>query len=513
MRECYPQALRRTLDKLPETLDATYERTILGIEKTKREYAYRLFKCLVVSIRPLRVEELAEILAVLLDTDENSEYHADWRPEDSQQSVLSTCSSLITIANIDGSSVVQFSHFSVKEFLMSSRLANAGEHLSCYHILPHSSHTVIARASLSVLLSLGDKVDKGAVENHPLALYASRYWVDHAKSDGVSLRMQDLMERLFDPDLPHFATWVWLYDMDRPWQGHMETARPTMPMAASLYYASLCGFPTLVKYLATTHSEGVNAEGGCYGTALHAAIAKNEVLTVLELLERGADRYAHDRQGESPLHYASGRGHLILVEILLRAGVDVNLPDNEDETPLSVALFSGNVEVARFLIERGADAHCYNALGWTPLHKAATNGYLDIVRLLIDLGISVQVRSRDQATPLMAASAGNHVEVMRFLIEHQADLESANDKGLASLHVASKRDRSDVVQLLLDHGADMNAQDLNLYAPLHYASYTGCLKVAELLLERGAEVDAQCGTQQTPLYMLRTMGSTRLRAC
>ena len=212
---------------------------ILGIEKTKREYAYHLFQCLVVSIRPLRVEELAEVLAVLLDSGEGSEYHADWRPEDAQQEVLSTCSSLITVTNVDGSSVVQFAHFSVKEFLMSSRLANARDPLSRYHILPHSSHTVIARVSLNVLLSIGDKVDKSAVENHPLALYASRYWVNHAKFEAVLSSIQDLMERLFDPSQPHFATWVWLYDMDRPWEGHMATARPMKPTATPLYYASL----------------------------------------------------------------------------------------------------------------------------------------------------------------------------------------------------------------------------------------------------------------------------------
>ena len=207
---CYPQALRCALDKLPETLDATYERTILGIEKTKREYAYYLFQCLMVSIRPLRVEELAEVLVILLDSGEGSEYHADWHPEDAQHEVLSTCSSLITIANVDGSPVVQFSHFSVKEFLMSSHLANVTEHLSRYHILPHSSHTIIARASLSILLSLGDKVDKGAVENHPLMLYASQYWADHAKFERGSSSIQDLMERLFDPEKPHFAILLFL---------------------------------------------------------------------------------------------------------------------------------------------------------------------------------------------------------------------------------------------------------------------------------------------------------------
>ena len=326
MRGCYPQALRRALDKLPETLDATYERTLLGIEKTKREYAYRLFQCLVVSIRPLRVEELAEVLAVLLDTEERTQnITSTGAPKTAQQSVLSTCSSLITIANVDGSSVVQFSHFSVKEFLMSSRLANAGEHLSRYHILPHSSHSVIARASLSVLLNLGDQVDKSAVEKHPLALYASRYWVDHAKFEGVSSSIQDLMERLFDPDKPHFATWVWLYDMDRPWEGHMATVRPMKPKAAPLYYAALCGFRNLVEYLATTHPGDVNARGGGYDTPLHAACTKREIDTARALLQHGADKDILDGAGQSPLHKASRHGHLDLVEMLLEGGVDVNV--------------------------------------------------------------------------------------------------------------------------------------------------------------------------------------------
>ena len=507
MRECYPQALRRTLDKLPETLDATYERTLLGIEKTKREYAYRLFQCLVVSIRPLRVEELAEVLAVLLDTEEGSEYHVDWRPEDSQQSVLSTCSSLITIANVDGSTVVQFSHFSVKEFLMSSRLSNAGEPLSPYHILPHSSHTVIARASLSILLSLGDKVDKSAVENHPLALYASRYWVNHAKFEGVSSSIRDLMERLFDPSQAHFATWVWLYDMDRPWEGHMATACPMKPKATPLYYASLCGFPNLVKFLAITHPKDVDAKVGCNGSALHAAIAKGEVDAALELLQLGADKDSIlDETGNSCLHRASQTRYLDLAELLLKSGVDINLRNTQGETPLAVALFRGNLEVAHFLIERGADVHWHDEEDWTLLHTAAQCGHLDMVQLLLDLDIGVDVRCRGQSTPLILASGGGHVEVSRLLIEHQADVTSVDDNCWTSLHAASHYGHADIVRLLLDHGEDVNVQQVNLWAPLHLASANGHLEVAELLIACGAEVDVRNEDQKTPLHMASKEG-------
>jgi hypothetical protein len=217
LRECFPPDIRRALKGLPKSLDETYERILLGIGNAKREYAHRLLQCLAVSICPLRVEELAEVLAVPLDGGGDAEYDSDWRPEDARQAVLSVCSSLITIANADGPPVVQFSHFSVKEFLMSSRLANTGEHLSHYHIIPSSANACISRFCLSTLLSLGDNVAKSAVEQRPFAIYAARYWVDHAKVEGVLLRVQDLMERMFDPDTPYFATWIWIYDIDRPW--------------------------------------------------------------------------------------------------------------------------------------------------------------------------------------------------------------------------------------------------------------------------------------------------------
>ena len=506
MRECYPQTLRRALDKLPETLDATYERTFLGIDKTKREYAYRLFQCLVVAIRPLRVEELAEVLAVLLDTGEDAEYHADWRPEDAQQEVLSTCSSLVTITSVDGASVVQFSHFSVKEFLMSSRFSNVGEHLSHFHTLPHSAHSVIARASLNVLLSLGGQVDKGVVENHPLTLYASRYWVDHAKFEGVSPSIQDLMERLFDLDRPHFATWVWLYDMDRPWEGHMATARPMKPAATPLYYASLCGFTNLVDYLAAKFPESINARSAGDSTPLHAACNKREINTVRALLRHGAETNLLDREGHSPLYNASRHVHLDLVEILLEGGADIDLKDRKKRTPLDVAVLYGNIEVAQFLIERGADVHCRDEDGFTPLHTVAQYGHLDMVRLLLNLDVGVQVRSQDQETPLILASFGGHVAVSRLLIERQADVTSADISGWTSLHSASQRGHVDVVQLLLDHGSDVNVQKADLWAPLHLASANGHLEVAELLLERGAEVNMRNKDQKISLHLASKKG-------
>jgi hypothetical protein len=96
-------------------------------------------------------------------------FNAAWRPENAEEAVMSACSSLIAIVDREGSQVVQFSHYSVKEFLTSERLATAEERLSYYHILPEPAHTILAHACLSVLLQLDDKIDKNTIGHFPLA--------------------------------------------------------------------------------------------------------------------------------------------------------------------------------------------------------------------------------------------------------------------------------------------------------------------------------------------------------
>ncbi|KAH9175541.1 hypothetical protein EDB89DRAFT_2240973 [Lactarius sanguifluus] len=150
LRQCLPSSVRQTLDGLPESLDETYERIVMDIKKANSAHAYRMLQCLTVAIRPLSVAELAELLAFDFDAAKGGipELNSMWRWEDHEQAVLSTCSSLITIVPTYGSPVVQFSHFSVKEFLMSDRLTTSTKDLSRYHIVAEDANTLIARACL-----------------------------------------------------------------------------------------------------------------------------------------------------------------------------------------------------------------------------------------------------------------------------------------------------------------------------------------------------------------------------
>jgi len=145
-----------------------------------------MLQCLVVAVRPLSVQELAELLAFEFDAAQGGipKYRAAWRLDDQTQAVLSTCSSLVTITNEDwpyNHQVVQFSHFSVKEFLMSDRLTSPLGNFSGYHIHPGPAHTILAQACLGFLLHLDNHIDEESVEALPLAEYAAKHWVEHAR--------------------------------------------------------------------------------------------------------------------------------------------------------------------------------------------------------------------------------------------------------------------------------------------------------------------------------------------
>jgi hypothetical protein len=151
-----------------------------------------------------------------------------WRWEDQEQAVLSACSSLISVVGGAGSRVVQFSHFSVKEYLMSNRLAAASADISLYHILPEPAHLVLAHACLGVLLNSDNCVDEESEErssnyganfsdvdkNAPLLMYSSEHWVSHAQVGNVASFLKDAIEALFDINKPYFLAWTRKHNYD-----------------------------------------------------------------------------------------------------------------------------------------------------------------------------------------------------------------------------------------------------------------------------------------------------------
>ena len=373
-------------------------------------------QCLVVAVRPLRVEELAEVLAFDFNAEGIPKLNPGWRWEDQEEAVMSACSSLVMIVKDGDSRIIQFSHFSVKEYLTSDRLGGLSKR---YQILPEVAHTILAQACLGILLRLDDRVDREKIKSFRLARYAAEHWHSHAQFSNVTSHIEEGMKCLFDADKPHFATWLWIYNGESG--GSTSTTRPEKPAAVPLYHAARLGFGSLVEHLIAKHPEYLNAKGGLFMTPLHAS--------------------------------ASG-GHTAVFLLLIEHFPDVDIRGNLDQTTLHLAAYFGQVGIGQLLLRRGADINALDKDNWTPLHGAAIQGHLEFIRMLLEHKAELNIRDHHSAqTPLFWASEEGHVDIVRLLLEHGADPKARRNDGRVPSELASGRTRQEIIKLLSEYEA------------------------------------------------------------
>ena len=360
---CIPACIQHALADFPEALDETYERTLREINRANWKFAHRLFQFVAVASCPLRVEELADLLAFDFEAGPIPKFHEDWRLEDPVDAVLSACSSLLTVVDVEGFPVIQFCHFSLKEFFTSTRLAEAKDViLRRYHISMSPAHTLASLACLGILLHLDkDVVTCSSLKDLPLAEYAAKYWVDHASFEDVSRNVDDGMKQLFDPSKPHLSVSLWIHNPIFSQNDRAE--KPLPPPGLPLHYAASWGLHSIVDFLVIGQQQDVHSRIHIDNTTpLHLASRYGHIEVARFLLERGADVSAQDKDGKTPLHLASTHSYRTLPQqlagvarILLEHGANVTAQDNDRLTPFDLASQDERLaEVARVLIQHGA---------------------------------------------------------------------------------------------------------------------------------------------------------------
>ena len=514
--------LHQALASLPKTLDDTYARILCNIDKRYNSYNRHILKILqwlAFSVRPLQLEELAEIFAI--DVDETPRFDPQRRlfePRD----ILTICSSLIDSVSDEESgdeesatglseesldpdtqilagtsdserskTYVRLAHVSVKEYLVSDRIRHGAAPL--YSIREIESHGVLAEDCIAYLLKFDEpgSLTPETLGLSPLAHYAAEHWVKHAKmAEKGPVRTTALLSmELLMADGEGFLNWIRIWNSDISW-GHMRVGLEDL--ASPLYYVSSADLLESAKML-IEGSMDVNAPGGFYGNALQAASNSGYIDLVHLLLNNGADINAQGGYYSSALHAASSSGYIDLVHLLLDSGADINAQGGDYGNALQAASYSGYIDLVHLLLDKGADINAQGSFFGNALQEASSSGYTDVVQVLVDNGADINPQSGYYGNALQAASHLEHIDVVQVLIDNGADINAPGGRYESALQAASSSGYIDLVRLLLDNGADINAQSRVYGNALQAASIAGYIDVVHLLLENGADINAQSG--------------------
>jgi cytohesin len=111
-------------------------------------------------------------------------------------------------------------------------------------------------------------------------------------------------------------------------------------------------------------------------TALHVAVSRKYAEITRRLVKGGADIFARDREGNTPISLALALGRDDL-EALVDAA-NVNAKDVLGNRPLHYAALAGNAPAAEYLIALGADRAARNSAGETAADVASKRGHAEL---------------------------------------------------------------------------------------------------------------------------------------
>lgn len=457
----------RALASLPKNLDKTYERILSGITEEHSPFVSRILPWLAFSVRPLYLEEAAEIVAI--DVAELPRFDPQKRCFD-LRALFGSCASLISIdvpvvnASDDyynrtrvghdpkqGYSSttglqLRLAHSSVKDYLISERVRNGSAKL--YSIDETQSNGTIAEECLAYLLHV-DKTESlttGTLEDYPLAYYAAKNCFVHAKiAENGHSRATALGLEFFQTMTNEMKKWFQLYarSHDRyqlEWLGtHVEIISP-------LRYASSFGLVHLVKLLLGSGC-GVDTDDTYHVDALCAAIVGRYKGVMKLLLDEGAAINGFDETTGFPLRRASAQDSEDILQVLLDRGADINACNEHGDTAILSAAKAGRVHQVQLLLRYNADVNAQGCEGCTALFTAAASGVKRIVQLLLENGADANLRNTEGRSPLFAAAGlaqsrgligTGSDDIVRLLIKYGAGLEAQIDLDQTAVSIASE---------------------------------------------------------------------------
>lgn len=348
LRRCSSRAeVRKALKDRPETLDQTYERILRKIRPNLRNHALRLLQWLCIAYEPVDVRHIMASFGAIIGETPHFDPDAQFV---SIEKVLALCPGLVIKREPrpifmqamedntmkENTECVQIAHYSVKEYLVSSRLPAAPDPLHMFRIQEPLAYLTMAKVYLVyAIFGPSEAISQIPFNSQPETFSGS--------SEAISQTASSSEPKTFSSPEPSFA-------------GVVEREWPT-------FYRSAEEDSQLME-LAISHLSG--SKDHKQERDINAVIDRSIYYRLFDLKKRLIDDYEQSVDPSLALlaECNSDENHPFnFVEFWIQRGADVNArsmisrPPHElplGSTPLHLAAYSRNVALARALLQNGA---------------------------------------------------------------------------------------------------------------------------------------------------------------
>lgn len=188
-------------------------------------------------------------------------------------------------------------------------------------------------------------------------------------------------------------------------------------------------------------------------SAVQLAMYQKQFAFAAQLIQRGVDMDAFDRNGQQLLHAAILDHRPELVKLLLNKGANPNTPTGTSKV------------VWRY--EVNFTSRPYVKYPRSPLLLAAAASDVDMMQALVAAGADPGYRAEDGTNVLLAASQSNY-QTMALALKLAPDVNVTNKSGKTPLHVLmgyssdpnlTNTEMTKMFKLLADHGARIDVAD------------------------------------------------------
>jgi ankyrin repeat protein len=245
--------------------------------------------------------------------------------------------------------------------------------------------------------------------------------------------------------------------------------------------------------------ETVVQSDGSGNTVLHIAL-KNaaDVEIVKTILDKGALVNARNKEGDTGLHLVVRQNNEAMGALLLSRGADIFAPNSKGESPLYLAFFSPGGRVRQWLLTPET-LSVRDGLGNTALHYAAQWKLDQYIPLMVSLGADVEAQNATGEPPLFTAVKYNSPSTIRVLLTSGASIDQRDKLGNTALHAAVRWNGRNAGAALISAGIDINAHALNGKTALHDAVRLSVTDLELLLTTNKADIDIRDAEGNTPL--------------